>query len=362
MKKFHQSYIIAEAGVNHNGSISRAKKLIDIAKASGADAVKFQTFLANALVTKSAPLANYQKSKVSDSTQLKMLQKLELSKNDFLLLKKYAASKQIDFLSTPFDLESLFFLLKELRLTQVKISSGDLLNAQLLLEAARANVKIILSTGMATIQEIEQALGVLCFGYSNEYIKAVPSTKKFSAAYKNKNARKAMQKKVTILHCTTEYPAPFDEINLLAISLMKQRFQCTIGYSDHTEGSAVSVAAVALGAQVIEKHFTISKRLKGPDHKMSLNPAELRDFITNIRNTEAALGEGKKEPTKSELKNKSICRKSLVAAKNIAKGEKFSLENITTKRPGTGISSMKFWDFLGKVAAKNYSEDILIKE
>lgn len=358
--KNSKTYFIAEAGVNHNGSLRRAKQLVDIAAKAGADAVKFQTFSADKLVTKSAPSASYQKARGQGNKQYQMLKRLELAPKDFLTLKVYCRKKRIDFLSTPFDLESLKFLVGTLKLKTIKISSGDLTNAPLLLAAARANIKIILSTGMATMQEIETALGVLCFGFDRGSNRKIPSAKNFKSAFRQKNVRKILAKKIVLLHCTTEYPAPEKDINLRAMQTLGNFFSVPVGYSDHSIGLSVSTAAVALGATVIEKHFTVSKKLPGPDHPMSLDAKELTALIRYIREVEKALGSPQKRPTPSELKNKKICTKSIVTLKPIRKGERFSEKNLTTKRPGSGTSPLHFWDYLGKTAKRNYPEDSLL--
>lgn len=355
-----KTYIIAEAGVNHNGSYQRAKKLITIAASAGADAVKFQTFTANNLVTKNAPLASYQKKNSLQKSQHDMLRALELSKNEFIQLKKYAQRKKIDFLSTPFDMESLNFLVKNLRLNTIKISSGDLLNAPLLLAAAQAKVKIIVSTGMANLKEIQFALSVIAFGYLHG--RKIPTSSSLSSSLKSRRAQLLLRKKIVILHCTTEYPAPFHEINLRVLKTIYEKFQIPVGYSDHTLGPIASLGAVALGASMIEKHFTINKKLPGPDHKMSLDPQELKQFVKEIRILETTLGSSEKKPTASEKKNMVICRKSLVAARDIKKGDTFTMNNLTVKRPGSGISSALFWEFLGKKAKRNFKQDSLISD
>lgn len=328
--------IIAEAGVNHNGDIGLAKKLIDAAAAAGVDYVKFQTFNSKKLVSKNAQKAAYQKENVSNSSesQLAMLQKLELSKADHLELIAYCNSKKIKFLSTGFDLESLDFL-NELGVDLFKIPSGEITNLPYLRKIAGFGKPIILSTGMADMQEIKDAFNVL-----------------------TKNGKKKEQ--ITILHCNTEYPTPMEDVNLHAMNTIATSFDAFVGYSDHTLGIEVSIAAVALGATVIEKHFTLDRAMEGPDHKASLEPNELKAMVKAIRNIELALGHGRKEPSKSEKKNKEIVRKSIVAIENIKKGETFSEKNIAVKRPGNGISPMLWDTIIGKVATKNYEEDDLI--
>ncbi|HDZ5066284.1 TPA: N-acetylneuraminate synthase [Campylobacter jejuni] len=334
MKK---TLIIAEAGVNHNGDVNLAKKLIEIAANAGADFVKFQSFKAKNCISIKAKKAAYQlKTTASDENQFQMVQKLELSPKAHQELISHANKCGIAFLSSPFDLESIE-LLKELGLNIFKIPSGEITNLPYLKKIAKLNKKIILSTGMANLSEIEEALNVLC-----------------------KNGTK--RQNITLLHCTTEYPAPFNEINLKAIQTLKDAFKLDVGYSDHTQGIHISLAAVALGSCMIEKHFTLDKNMPGPDHKASLNPDELKMLCTQIRQIEKAMGDGIKKASKSEQKNISIVRKSLVAKKDIPKGEKFNHENLTTKRPANGISAMRYEEFLGKIATKNYKKDELIRE
>jgi N-acetylneuraminate synthase len=351
-------YIIAEAGVNHNGQIELAKKLIDVAKASGADAVKFQTFKANQLVTRAAKKANYQlKHTDANESQYEMIKKLELSLEEHLLLKEYSKAKNIDFLSTPFDLGSLKLLVRELGLKTIKVSSGDLCNAPFLYEISLCAQKVILSTGMSTLSEIEMALGVLAFGFLNQG-NISPSIHAFEKAYASIEGQNELKERVTILHCTTEYPAPIEEINLQVISTLKKCFDLEIGYSDHTEGIHVPIAAVALGARIIEKHFTLDKTLPGPDHQASLEPEELKYMVDCIRAIELSLGDGIKRPMPSEIKNRSIARKSLVSADTIAIGEPLK---ITCKRPGNGLSPYLYWDKLQMISTRNYQKDELIE-
>ncbi len=334
MKK---ALIIAEAGVNHNGDLNLAKKLIEVAAKSGADFVKFQSFKAELCVSKNAKKAAYQlETTAKDESQLEMIKKLELDFNAHQLLISHAKQCGIAFLSTPFDLESIE-LLDELGLEVFKIPSGEITNLPYLKKIAKLNKKIILSTGMSNLGEIEVVLEILC----------------------KEGTQRA---NITLLHCTTEYPAPFDEVNLKAIQTLKNAFNLDVGYSDHTKGIHISLAAIALGASVIEKHFTLDKNMSGPDHKASLEPDELQELCTKIREIESALGDGIKQASKSERKNIEIARKSLVAKKKIKKGEIFSEENLTTKRPASGISAMRYDEYLGKKASKNYEEDELIHE
>lgn len=330
MKK---TLIIAEAGVNHNGSLETARQLIDVAAEAGADYVKFQTFKANKLVTKTAARAEYQNTNTKDSaSQYEMLQKLELSEADHLELVAYCQEKKINFLSTGFDLDSLEFL-SRLGITVAKIPSGEITNLPYLEKAAALFPEIILSTGMATIEEIKDAFQTLVNAGANR------ST-------------------VTILHCNTEYPTPMEDVNLKAMLHIENELGTAIGYSDHTLGIEIPIAAVALGATVIEKHFTLSRSLPGPDHRASLEPAELAAMVLAIRNIEKAIGgSGIKEPSKSEMKNKPVARKSIVAYRPIKKGEFFSEQNLTIKRPGDGISPMKWHNVIGQTAYRDFLED-----
>jgi N-acetylneuraminate synthase len=351
-------YIIAEAGVNHNGQIELAKQLIDVAKAAGADAVKFQSFKADELVTQLAQKADYQlKNTASSESQYDMIKKLELQLEEHFLLKAYADSLGIEFLSTPFDKNSLALLVNDLGLKTIKVSSGDLTNAPFLYEIARCAQKVILSTGMSTLAEIEMALGVLAFGFLNS-ANTTPSIQAFEQAYASAEGQKVLKEKVSVLHCTTEYPAPIDEINLNVMSTFKKCFDLEIGYSDHTQGTHVPIAAVALGASIIEKHFTLDKTLPGPDHQASLEPHELKYMVDCIRAIELSLGDGVKRPMPSEIKNRHIARKSLVAASAIAIGE---LLKISCKRPGNGLSPYLYWDKLQKISSQNYQKDELIE-
>lgn len=355
MKK---TFIIAEAGVNHNGSLDLAFQLVDTAKRAGADAVKFQTFKTENLVTKNAGQAIYQEKNIGKaSTQYEMLKSLELSYEEFKKLKRYCDEKNIMFLSTPFDLESVDFLIQDLNLDLIKIPSGEITNAPYLYKISSHNVNMIISTGMASIDEIHQALAFLAYGLSNNTDITFEKVIEF---YQTNEAKNLLQEKVSILHCTSEYPTPINEINLNAMDTLREEFHLNVGLSDHSEGILVPGTAVAKGAFIIEKHFTLDKTMIGPDHKASLNPSELKEMVSAIRTIEAALGQKIKEPTESELKNKNVARKSLVAAKTIKKGEIFNSENLTVKRPGTGIAPIYYWDYLGQVAERDYEEDEVI--
>jgi N-acetylneuraminate synthase len=354
-----QVFIIAEAGVNHNGSLEMALALVDAAAAAGADAVKFQTFKSEAVISRYALKADYQIQTTGGSeSQLEMVKKLELDLTAHLQILKRCKERAIQFLSTPFDLESVDLLVEHLHVSTLKIPSGEITNAPLLLKIARTGKPAILSTGMSVLAEIEQALGVLAFGYICP--DRQPSLEGFTEIYLSEAGQRILKEKVSLLHCTTEYPAPFADVNLHAMVTMRSAFGLPVGYSDHTEGVAVTVAAVALGATIIEKHFTLDRSLPGPDHKASLEPAELGQMVNAIRQIEMALGTGAKIPALSELKNKPIARKSLVASAPIRCGENFSEENLTTKRPGTGISPLRYWEYLGKPAQRDYAEDEII--
>ena len=331
-----RTLIIAEAGVNHNGVLGTAKELIDVAADAGADFVKFQTFFANTLVSQSAEKAEYQKSLTgADESQYEMIKRLELDRNDHRELMKHCRNKGIEFLSTAFDIKSID-LLSELDQRYFKISSGEITNLPYLRKIGALEKEIFLSTGMADLGEIEDALDVL-----------------MEAGTKLKN--------ITVLHCNTEYPTPMQDVNLRAMETIALKFGVRVGYSDHTLGIEVPIAAVARNATVIEKHFTLDKNMEGPDHKASLEPNELKAMVHAIRNIEQALGSSIKKPSPSELKNKPIARKRIVAARNIKKDEAFTHENITVKRPGTGISPMMWDEVIGKVAKMDYFVDDPIK-
>lgn len=327
-------FIIAEAGVNHNGDMRIAKELINIAVEAEVDAIKFQTFKSESVVSKYAEKADYQKFTTGNvESQLEMVKKLELSYEDFIELKNYCDAKKIVFLSTPFDMGSITSL-DSTGMSIFKIPSGEITNLPYLRKIASIGKPIILSTGMSTMDEVATALKVL----------------------KDTGA-----KDISILHCTTEYPTPMADVNLNAMISIRDATNLTVGYSDHTEGIEVAIAAVAMGAEIIEKHFTIDKNMEGPDHKASLDPDELKKMVKAIRNIEKALGDGIKQPAESERKNIDIARKSIVAKKQINKGEVFTEDNLAVKRPGTGISPMKWDEVIGITAQENYEEDELIR-
>lgn len=327
-------FIIAEAGVNHNGDINIAKKLVDAAVEADADAIKFQTFKAEELVCESAKKAEYQIQHTEKSeSQLEMLKKLELDVNMHKILIDYCNDKQIMFLSTPFDMKSID-LLEELNINLYKIPSGEITNYPYLKKIAGLRKKIIMSTGMSYLSEVKAAIDVL---------------------------RENGAEDITVLHCNTEYPTPIEDVNLNAMLTMKSDLNVNIGYSDHTIGIEVPIAAVAMGATVIEKHFTLDKEMEGPDHKASLNPEELKLMVKSIRRVEKALGKYEKVPSNSEIKNLAVVRKSIVAKSEIKKGTTFTEENIICKRPGNGISPMKWNEIVGKTAMRNFNKDELIE-
>lgn len=326
-------YIIAEAGVNHNGSFELACRLVDAAKAAGADCIKFQTFRSENLVSGSAKKADYQKETTGEGSQLDMLRKLELSYDEFLKLKEYCDKTGICFLSTPFDLESIGFL-ESIDMPFWKIPSGEITNYPYLAALARTGRPVVMSTGMCEMSEIEDAVRAL---------------------------RENGAEDIKLLHCNTEYPTPFEDVNLKAMKTMRDWFGLEVGYSDHTRGIEVPLAAVALGAKMIEKHFTLDRSMEGPDHKASLEPDELAEMVRGIRHIEEAMGTGVKTPSPSEQKNIAVARKSIVAKRPIRQGEKFSEDNLTVKRPGTGISPMKWNEVIGAAAIRDFAEDEIIE-
>ena len=326
-------FIIAEAGVNHNGSFELAKKLVDEAKRAGVDCIKFQTFKTENLVSSGAEKASYQKESTGDGSQKDMLKKLELSYDEFIALKKYCDEVGICFLSTPFDFESVDFL-DSIDMPFWKIPSGEITNYPYLVKLAKTGKPVIMSTGMCELEEIREAIDVL---------KANGTTD------------------IKLLHCNTEYPTPFGDVNLKAMETLESEFGLEVGYSDHTKGIEVPVAAVAMGATVIVKHFTLDKNMEGPDHKASLEPDELANMVRSIRNIESALGTGVKAPSPSEKKNIAVARKSIVAKTHINAGDVLTEDNLTVKRPGSGISPMKWNEVIGTKAIRDFCEDELIE-
>jgi len=355
------TFIIAEAGVNHNGSPDMAKCLIDIAAEAGADAVKFQTFRADHVVSRHAPKAEYQ-TRTTDKaeSQLEMIRKLEFTEADHEMLIAHAKIRGIAFLSTPFDLPSLQMLTGRFGMETIKIPSGEITNAPFLLEIARSAKRVILSTGMSNLAEVEAGLGVLAFGFTLPH-GAIPSRDAFARTFASDAGQESLRDRVTLLHCTTEYPAPYAEVNLRAMDTLAAAFALPVGFSDHTQGIHIPVAAVARGARVLEKHYTLDRSLPGPDHKASLEPDELKQMVVTIREVEMALGDGVKRPSPAEWKNRDVARKSLVASRAIVEGEAFTAENLACKRPGTGISPMQLYDVLGRTAPRVFSQDELIE-
>lgn len=327
-------YIIAEAGVNHNGSVEVAREMVDKAKEAGADCIKFQTFVTKNVVAINAEKAEYQKQQTNpNESQFDMLKRLELSYEEFIDINEYCKKKDIEFLSTAFDMESIDFL-DSLKMRRWKIPSGEITNLPYLTKIAKLRKPVILSTGMSTIEDIIAAVSVLKENGSGE---------------------------ITVLHCTTEYPAPYENVNLSAMKTIRSKLKLPVGYSDHTQGIEISIAAVAMGASVIEKHFTLDRQMEGPDHKASLEPDELKAMVKAIRNVELAIGSGEKKPTELEKKNMLIARKSIHAKRNIVKGERFSEENLIVKRPGHGISPMRWYEVIGQQAPRDFKEDELIE-
>ncbi|WP_283610649.1 N-acetylneuraminate synthase [Faecalispora anaeroviscerum] len=354
--------VIAEAGVNHNGSLEMAKQLIDAAAQAGADAVKFQTFHTEQVMVPNAPKAAYQQENTArGESQYEMVKKCELDEPAHLMLKGYANTKKITFLSTAFDLESLDFLIS-LNVPLLKIASGEITNAPLLRKAAGFGKKILLSVGMADLGEIEEALGVLAFGYLERAgSKASPCRAAFRQAYQSDAGQAVLSSQVSLLHCTTEYPAPFSEVNLCVMQTLRQCFGLPVGYSDHTSGIAIPLAAVALGASVLEKHLTLDRSLPGPDHKASLEPWEFTQMVQGIRQVEQSLGSPVKRPAPSELSNRQIARKSMVAACPIEQGERYTDRNLAVKRPQNGRSPMEYFDLLGRAANRSYRENEVLQ-
>lgn len=327
-------FVIAEAGVNHNGSMETAKRMIDAAADAGADAVKFQTFRADSLVRKDAQKAAYQQKNAADKqeSQYEMLKKLELTETMHRELMEHCRARGIMFLSTPFDIESIRMLV-DYGIDILKVPSGEVTNYPYLREIGRTGKPVILSTGMCWLEEVREAVRILQESGSGG---------------------------ITLLHCNTEYPTPMEDVNLRAMCTMREKLHLPAGYSDHTKGIEVPVAAAALGAVVIEKHFTLDRGMEGPDHKASLEPEELKEMVRAVRNIEAALGDGIKKPSPSELKNRDVARKSIVAKREIRKGEVFTEENLTAKRPGSGISPVRWADVVGLTADRDYAQDDMI--
>lgn len=355
------TYIIAEAGVNHNGSLETALRMVEAASDAGVNAVKFQTFTASEVVRRGTPKAEYQRKNdgVSED-QYEMLARLELSREAHFIILKHCARYGVDFLSTPFDQGSLRFLVDGLGLKTIKIGSGEITNAPMLLDAARMGVDVILSTGMSTIGEVEEALSYLAFGYLASREK--PCREALVEAYASDEGQEVLRSRVTLLHCTTEYPAPPESVNLRAMVTMRRAFGLRVGYSDHTDGVGISLAAVAMGASVLEKHFTLDRSMPGPDHMASLEPMGLAELVRSVRSVELAIGEAVKIPSRFEWANRRLARKSIVAGSTIRKGETFKEENLAFKRPGTGQPPSELWRLLHRPSIKSYLEGDIIED
>jgi N-acetylneuraminate synthase len=351
----HRTLVIAEGGVNHNGNLNMALQLVDEAANAGADIIKFQSFFASELVCPNAPKAEYQlKTTGTSVSQYEMLRPLELSESMHKELATHCKKRGIEFLSTPFDLPSVD-LLHGLGVKRLKIASGDITFAPLLLKVARLRTQIILSTGMSTLTDVEQALALLAFGLMHP--EEAPTRRRIEDAYFSQAGQRLLQENVSLLHCTSEYPAPFEDVNLRCMATLQDAFNLPVGISDHTVGIAIPIAAVALGAGIVEKHFTLNRNLEGPDHHASITPHELQAMVRSIRQVEAALGCGRKLPTSVELKNRSLVRRSIVAAGSIEKDCLLTTENLNFKRPGSGISPMLVWEYLGTKAERTFASD-----
>ena len=353
-------YIIAEAGVNHNGDKDLAHKLIEIAADAGVDAVKFQTFNASKLTSPNLAKADYQKKNSNKSeSQQDMLKSLELPKDWHIELKEKAEEYKLDFLSTAFDTDSHKFLL-ELGIKKIKIPSGELTNGPLVWEFAKSNLDIIISTGMANMTEIEDALATIAHSYNFQELPK--NMDEIRQSWQNHKIKDSLKNKVTILHCTSQYPTKYNQVNLKAMQSIKDKFNLNVGYSDHTSGISIALAAAANGARIIEKHFTIDRNMPGPDHKTSLEPNELKQMVKEVRNIETALGDGIKKPQEEEKKMMSSVRKQIVAAKKIKKGSLISIDDLTSARCGGGMSPNDMWSLVGKISENGYNVGDLINE
>ena len=350
------AFVIAEAGVNHNGELALALQLVEVAAEAGAHAVKFQTFSARALASASAPKAAYQRATTgAGGSQLAMLEKLELSEVEHRTLQRRCEQLGIEFISTPFGSKALELLIG-LGVKRLKLGSGDVTNGPLLLQAARTGLPVILSTGMSSEHEVADAVGVLAFGWTAPQ-GATPSRRAFDAALTSVDGRAAVAQKLVLLQCTTEYPAPIEQTNLRVMDTLEERFGCPTGLSDHTAGIYAALAAVARGAAVIEKHFTLDRTLPGPDHRASLEPMELAALVRGVRAVQSALGSPQKAPTAAELGNRVVARRSLVAARPIPRGRPLTEQDLAIKRPGGGISPMRWWQVLGEPAPRDFDAD-----
>jgi N-acetylneuraminate synthase len=356
-----RTLIIAEAGVNHNGDLARATALVEAAARAGADIIKFQSFRADRLATADAAKASYQQATTGTAqSQLEMLRALELSQSDEEQVAAACSAAGITYMSTPFDADSATHLVRRIGVSTLKVGSGDLTNAPLLLHLARFQLPIILSTGMATLAEVEEALGVIAFGYLAD-ASAPPTRRDFADLLLDRITWAELRSKVTLLHCTTEYPAAPHSINLRAMATLKAAFGLEVGFSDHSRGIHIATAAVALGATVIEKHLTLDRSLPGPDHHASIEPDQLAAMIASVRDVELALGDGHKLPAAEEIANRLVARRSLVASRSIRRGEQLSEANLGVKRPGGGIPAIEYWAYLGKKSDRDYAPDEALK-
>lgn len=347
-------FIIAEAGVNHNGSIDQALALVEVAANAGANAVKFQTFKAEELVTPDLEQCDYQLQNAKADSQYAMLKDLELGEEDYRQILKACQKANIEFMSTAFDPKSLEYLVHDLDMTRIKIPSGELINPLLLLSAGRSGRPVIVSTGMADLSEIEHALKILAFAGTTT--KGVPDQAALDAAYASQNGKDYLAKTITLLHCTSSYPAKPESVNLRAMQTMATTFGLPTGLSDHTKGIDIAIASIAMGARTIEKHFTLDRTLPGPDHKASLEGADLKRMIEGIRTVELALGSDKKEAQDTELMNKTLVRRVLVAAKDIEAGDIFDEQSVTLMRAGEGVSATQYWSWLGRKATRSFQK------
>jgi N-acetylneuraminate synthase len=354
------TYIIAEAGVNHDGYLDRALKLCEVAAEAGANAVKFRSFKAESMMAAAcSPHAHFDEDLHWAETHPEEMKQLELSKEEHAKLAQHCSSLGIHFLSTPFDLDWAKFLVREIGVQRLKVSSSDLTNLPFLVDLARLGCPLILSTGMASLGEVEMALSALAFGFTVQ--KGDPFSDALQNAYESHSGQESLTQAISLLHCTTEYPAPLQDVNLNCIATLRKAFGLKVGYSDHTEGIAIPIAAAALGAEIIEKHFTLDRTLPGPDHEASLEPDDLKVMVRSIRETEMALGHSIKCPSASEIKMRALARKSLVAKAEIKAGDLFERRNLTTQRPGNGLPPRRFWELLGKPARQDYQAGELIE-
>lgn len=360
MTRQSRCYVIAEAGVNHNGSPARARELVDAAVEAGADAVKFQTFVPELLVSRHSKMAAYQQRNSGKSeSQLAMLRDLQLDADAHYALRDHCVDRGIEFLSSPFDTESLQFLVDDLGVQRIKLGSGELTNGPFLVASGQTGLPVILSTGMGNLGEVGNALAALAWGY--QHTERQPAgVAELAAAFAQQAGQEILAARVALLHCTTQYPTPAEAVNLRAMATLRDEFGLAVGFSDHTTSTLLAGSAVALGAVIIEKHFTLDKALPGPDHKASLEPAELTAMIAHIRATEECLGDGVKRAAAAEVENLPVARKSLVAGEQIRAGEFFTAANVAIKRPGTGLSPFCYWELVGKTARRDYATDEVI--